>query len=71
MYITLQGINIMTTLILPGSGGAVLQPHNRGGPRAADADDALWRERRGIGAADLAPVSTGAALLALQLEVCM
>ena len=61
----------ITNPLLPGFGGAVLQSHNRGGARAPDSDDALWRERRGIGAADLAPVSSGAALLALQLEVCM
>ena len=51
--------------IFPGLGGALLQPYNRGGARAPDPDDALGRERRRGGAANLSPVSTGAALLTL------
>ena len=52
-------------MIVSGFGGAVLRPHNRGGPRAPDPDDALGKR----GTADLSPVSTGAALLALELQV--
>ena len=54
------------SMIVSGFGGAVLRPHNRGGPRAPDPDDALGR--RG-GAADLASVPPGATLLALELQV--
>ena len=53
------------SMIVSGFGGAVLRPHNRGGPRAPDPDDALGKR----GTADLSPVSTGAALLALELQV--